>query len=316
MTLPPVTRSVADSTLYARCIEASRRIRWDIETDVIRGRSFEADTRLLPRGMARSIELDFVPPADLRLLRQIEGRTYANMLGLFERFIAAKMLDISRDHWLGDQAALEALVKFSDEELKHQQLFRRIETLIAQGMPPGYQFAAHPNAVAGAVLSAPTWSVLGLVCHIELLTQVHYQQSIDAAPDVSALYKDVLLFHWKEESQHAIVDELEWRREDARLSDAERDHGVDRLIALVKAVDTLLQSQASADTKYFLQRSARATSASELARIWEALLKDYRWQFLLCGTQDRRFNDILRSLVSQAQYDRVAAALEPLRAPH
>ncbi len=39
---------------------------------------------------------------------------------------------------LGDQVALEGLVRFSDEELKHQELFRRIETAIAaQGMPGG-----------------------------------------------------------------------------------------------------------------------------------------------------------------------------------
>ena len=37
------------------------------------------------------------------------------------------MLEVSRDHWLGDQIALEALVRFTDEELKHQELFRRIE---------------------------------------------------------------------------------------------------------------------------------------------------------------------------------------------
>jgi hypothetical protein len=45
------------------------------------------------------------------------------MFGLVERFIAAKMLDVSRDHWLGDQTALEALVRLGDEEIKHQELF-------------------------------------------------------------------------------------------------------------------------------------------------------------------------------------------------
>ena len=30
----------------------------------------------------------------------------------------------SEDHWFGNQVALEALVRFSDEELKHQALFR------------------------------------------------------------------------------------------------------------------------------------------------------------------------------------------------
>ena len=35
--------------------------------------------------------------------------------------------------------------------------------------------------------------------------------------------KDVLLFHWKEEAQHAVIDELEWRRENAGLTAFEAD---------------------------------------------------------------------------------------------
>jgi len=32
------------------------------------------------------------------------------------------------------------------------------------------------------------------------------------------LYKDIFLFHWKEEATHAIMDELERPREDVRLT--------------------------------------------------------------------------------------------------
>ena len=53
-------------------------------------------------------------------MSQIQGRTYANLFGLVERFINAKMLEVSRHYWLGDQRALEALVRFSDEELKQK----------------------------------------------------------------------------------------------------------------------------------------------------------------------------------------------------
>ena len=63
--------------------------------------------------------------------------------------INAKVLELSHDHWFGDQIALEALVRFSDEELKHQELFRRIETLVAERMPPGYRFTPQPDGVAG-----------------------------------------------------------------------------------------------------------------------------------------------------------------------
>ena len=56
-----------------------------------------------PTGCRRSIAWTFSPRTTERLLSQIQGRTYANIFGLVERFIAAKVLDVSRDHWLGDQ---------------------------------------------------------------------------------------------------------------------------------------------------------------------------------------------------------------------
>ena len=67
-------------------------------------------------------QFDFLNNDEKRLLSQIQGRTYANMFGFVERFITAKVLETTRDHWLGDQTALEALIRFSDEELKHQAL--------------------------------------------------------------------------------------------------------------------------------------------------------------------------------------------------
>ena len=60
--------------------------------------------------------------------------------------------------------------------------------------------------------------MLALTCHIELFTQAHYRQSIEPDTELSDVWKDVFLFHWKEESQHAILDELEWKREDAKLN--------------------------------------------------------------------------------------------------
>lgn len=91
---------------------------------------------------------------------QVQGLTYANMFGLGERFIGAKMLEISRDRSLGDQTAPEALVRLTDEELKHQELFRCIEALAGRRMPAGYRFEVSPNDVAGFVLGKCTWAAL------------------------------------------------------------------------------------------------------------------------------------------------------------
>ena len=93
---PKAARSA--TPVYACCIEASRRARRDIDRDVIRGRRLEFDRKFLPDALSKVDELAFLEPAEKRFLSQVQGRTYANMFGLVERFICAKMLEVSRDH--------------------------------------------------------------------------------------------------------------------------------------------------------------------------------------------------------------------------
>jgi hypothetical protein len=216
---------------------------------------------------------------------------------------------VSKDHFLGDQVALEALVRFSDEELKHQELFRRLDQMAAAQMPAGYQFVAQPNEVARAVLGKSKWAVLGLTLHIELFTQAHYRESIEPDENLSELWKDVFLFHWKEESQHAIMDELEWVREDKKLSSAERDQAVNELIELVAAVDGILQAQSRQDTRYFIANCGRAFSVEEVATIEQVMLQAYRWQYIISGVQDPRFSKVLGSLITEEQGERISEAL-------
>ena len=234
------------------------------------------------------------------------------MFGLVERFIGPKILEVSREHWLGDQTAFEALVRFTDEELKHQELFRRIERLAAEQMPAGYSFVPQPNEVAAAVLGKSTWAVLALTCHIELFVLNHYRQSIDPDAELSALYKDVFLHHAREESQHAILDELEWRRENANLSAAERDRAVDELIELVAAVDGILQAQAASDAAYFVAQCGARFTREQVERINAGVLKAYRWQYIVSGVQDPRFTGILGDLINAEQGERIARALAPI----
>lgn len=297
---------------YAKCIEVSKRVRWDIDRDVIRGRSFDFAKKFLPDALSRMGHLDFLDAGERRLVSQIQGRTYANMFRLVERFIGAKILDQSREHSLGDQTAMEALVRLTDEELKHQELFRRLDAMMANDMPEGYQFVPDPNAVASVVLGKSTWAVLGLICHIEIFVVSHYRQSIDPDRELSALYKDVFLYHAREEAQHAILDELEWARENAKLSPVERDRAVDDLIELVGAVDGLLQIQAQADADYFLRICGRSFSTDEETAIRNAMLVAYRWQYIVSGVQDERFANLLGGLVDRAQAKRIGDALAPI----
>jgi hypothetical protein len=306
------TQHIVDTRRYAKCIEVSKRVRWDIDDDVIRGRQFDFGKKFLPDGLSKVDTLTFLDPQQKKFLSQIQGRTYANTFSLVERFIGAKILEVSHDHWLGDQVALEALVRFTDEELKHQELFRRLEKMTAEGMPAGYDYKPQPNDVAGAVLQASTWAVLGLTCHIELFTQAHYRQSIEPDEELSPLWKDVFLFHWKEESQHAIMDEMEWLREDAKLTPEARDRAVDDLIGLVGAVDGILRAQAKSDTDYFLISAGGTFTSEQAQQIHDTVLKAYRWQYIVSGVQEPRFLEVLGSMITAGQGARINAALAPI----
>jgi len=300
---------------YASCVGASKRVRWDIDADIIRGRDFEMDHKLLPDSISGIQQFEFLDRQEALLLSQIQGRTYANMFGLVERFINCKILELSQRHWTGDQVALEALVRFSDEELKHQELFRRIEKMIAAKMPPGYHFVPAPNEVANAVLSKSTWAVLGLTLLIELFTQTHYLKSIEPDKESSPLYRDVFLYHWKEESQHARIDELEWIRENSSMSPEARDQAVDDMIELVIAVDGIVRAQAEADVAYFLRVSGTAFFEENVARLRAGVLAAYRWQYILSGAGERRFQKVLRSMTTDDQLRRIQEAIAPLAEP-
>ena len=58
----------SDRARYARCIKASKRVRWDIDADVFRGRSFDFRRKFLPDGLTKVNDLR-VPDAPRRSAR-------------------------------------------------------------------------------------------------------------------------------------------------------------------------------------------------------------------------------------------------------
>jgi hypothetical protein len=306
------SQTAATTQRYARVVETSKRVQWQIDRDLIRGRTFDLSKKFLPDGLSLVNELPFLGANDARLFSQVQGRTYANLFGLVERFISAKTCELGQTHALGDQHAFEALVRFTDEELKHQTLFRRIEEMMAKQMGGPYACVAEPTAVAGVVLGKSTWAVMGLTTHIELFVLAHYRSSIEAARDIDPLWKDVFRFHWIDEAQHVVIDELEWKREHEAIDEPARDAAVDDLIALVGAVDGILQAQAKADAKCFITMAGSLFDDGAHRRIEETMLKAYRWQYIVSGVLEPRFQKTLFGLVTPAQRARIEAAMGPL----
>ena len=96
-----IMQSAPSANPYAKVIANSKRVRWDIEDDVLRGRRFDLGKTFLPAGLSLADELPFLTADDRRLFSQVQGRSYACIFGLVERFIGAKVLEISRAHCAG-----------------------------------------------------------------------------------------------------------------------------------------------------------------------------------------------------------------------
>jgi hypothetical protein len=87
---------------------------------------------------------------------------------------------------------------------------------------------------------------------------------------------------------------------------------VGELIELVVAVDQILQAQATADAAYFLSVARGKFTGEQQEQIAATFLKAYRWQYIVSGVMQPRFQKVLFAMLSPAQAQRVSDALAPL----
>ena len=135
------------------------------------------------------------------------------------------------------------------------------------------------------------------------MTDRQVQLIVDFQPDIIMVTPSYML---------AIIDEMEWRREHAKLSPEEVDRAVTDLIELVGAVDGILRAQASSDADYFLRVCGRASSRVERGRLRDETLSAYRWQYIVSGVKEGRFSKALSEMITAEQGQRIQSALAPM----
>jgi hypothetical protein len=120
------------------------------------------------------------------------------------------------------------------------------------------------------------------------------------------------MYHWQEECQHVVLDEIEWTAEHARVDAAERDASVDDFIELLGVVDAILRSQAAADALYFARATARPYTAAERQRIGITALRAYHSQFIVSGVEHPHYSKLLGRMTTARQIERIMTALRRL----
>lgn len=285
------------------------------DTDAISGRAFNFHDRFLPDTLSRVHEVDFLNDGEFALLSQVQGMTYVHVQRLLTYVINDKLRQLKHAQFAGNPAVAAVLHRFSSGANKRQWSLDWLGDVLASSMPGGRRELAIGPELASALPLDSNWVVLALAFHLELTTQAHYCYSAHDDQELSSLFKEVSRDLWISESRHAIIDGIEWAREDAELDAAERDGALGELVRLFHALDRILQEQAGYDAEYFLSINGREFGPARQVRLRNALIAAYRWQYIEIGLEVDRFANTLGGFVSDEQFARFQQAMSGLIAP-
>jgi hypothetical protein len=283
-----------DSFGYAACLEDSVTNEWTVE-DCFRGRAFEFDRPFLPERLAGVRGIRCLAPDEQRTLNQIRANSYCHLFALVEELIIPVVVDHARHEVHGDDTRLRILLRVAEEEVKHQALMRRATVEFAAGFATTCGLIQARQQAGEAVARATPLTGLLLTYLIEWIVQVHYEYT-RADHDLDPLMRDVLRYHWIDESRHARLDAL--LIEDVGRTVSPRDcvGAVDALLDFCDTVDEFLARQLELDVESLERSTPRVFTAHERDEIRRHQARAYRWTFLASGLAHPRFLEIVGEL--------------------
>ena len=287
---------------YAAILATSERVAWTVDR-VFRHRRFDSTRSIVPSAWVGIDGLEFLTARDWLVLNQCRAFSYAHLLGNFEEFLPQHLVEVAAGEWHGDRARLRELLRFGDEEIKHQQLFARTEQVLEESC--GYVFGRHFD-VAGTAAAALSEATLHhaplprflIVLALECGTQRHFIESIqDRGGDRSdPLYIDVLKAHWVEEAQHVKADLIEIARLAADLTEPELAAAFDELLAIAALVDQAFAGQAACEIETLARITGRAFEKPEKERLHAALYRSLAEIMAGVGLSHATFARVARDL--------------------
>jgi hypothetical protein len=262
---------------YASIVATSEHVAWTV-SEIFGDRSFDASRPIVPTSWVGTIGLDFLDEREQRTLNHCRAFSYVHLLGNYEEFIPLHLNGLVRQDWRGDRSHFRALLRFGDEELKHQELFREAELVLERSCDHPFvrYFDDDKVRVTDFTRDSLEHSPLArflLLLAFEWGTQRHYVESIrDRAADRGdGLYADVLKAHWVEEAQHVKSDTVEIARLATGMSDEEIASAFDELGSLGRLIDASLVGQAAAEVETLQCVSGRRLPDAQVTQLRETL---------------------------------------------
>ena len=303
---------LSHSYSYADCLDKSLKSAWSVE-DCFQGRNFDFSKRFLPDRVAGVNDIGCLNEDEKRKLNQIRGSSYCHIFAFVEEFIIPLVLDHAREDVYGDETRLRYLLRFAEEETKHQDMLKRAMDQIEAGLGVSCEGIQGREEVAEVVLGKSRLAGLLLTSLIEWFTQLHYVEHVRDDEELDELFRDILKFHWIDESQHAKADSLLMDEFADELSEEEREGAVDELLELGMAIDGLLAQQVDMDIEALEGATGRTFSEDEKEEIRSHQRRAYRWTFLVSGLEHPNFVKIVNEL-TDAGGEKIAGAAKALAA--
>ena len=297
---------------YETCLDGSVKNAWTVD-DCFQGRDFDFTKPFLPDRIAGVSGIGCLSDLEKRKLNQIRGNSYCHIFAFVEEYIVPMVVDHARGDVYGDETRLWSLLRFAEEEVKHQEMLRRACGQFEAGFGTSCGLVPGREEVAGVVLGTPPLTALLLTSMIEWFTQLHYVEHVRDRAELDELFRDILRFHWIDESRHARMDSLLIDEVARDLGPDEREAAVDGLLELGGAVDGLLAQQVELDIDALQVATGRSFTEPERNEIRTHQQRAYRWTFLVSGLQHPNFVRILEQLTAGGA-EKVAQAATALAA--
>ena len=285
---------------YSKCIELSERVAWRVDTIVPPTAELDFSKPFMPSAMAFADALPCLTTNEKLKLNQIFGNGYSYLFYFVEAYIVAMAMEHARAELYGDDNNLRAMLRFAEEEVKHQQLFLRFGEMFRRSFGSECDMVQDPQGVAGFILSKSPMAVLLVTLHLEIVTQAHYVDCMRDSHEVESLFRSLFQHHWIEESQHAKIDVLELIKLRTDAPEAQVHQAIDDYFAICGAFAGLLGAQAKLDVGSLARAVGREFTVDETVEIETAQRRGYQRAFLWYGLTNSMFLEFLAEYFPEA----------------
>jgi hypothetical protein len=274
---------------YIDIIERSEQVSWLLD-DVIRSdHKLDFSRPFVPNPLFDGAKLDILNDEERRQLNQLFANGYAYIFYFVESTIIAMVMNQAMAELYGDEPTLRALLRFAEEEVKHQQMFLRFCNAFKRGCGVHCQMLEDPQVVGQMLLARPRLALILVVLHLEWISMQHFVESVKDDGEIEPTIITILRNHWLEEAQHTKLDMLEIEKLVSDVDPAQRTAAVDAYFEILGGLAELLRQQAIYDTESLERITGHPFAEEKRTRITNSQHRSYVYTWIVLGLKNLQF---------------------------